>query len=199
MISSTYQQSSIPRAATLKADPENRLFGRMNRKRLEAEAIRDNVLAVAGNLDPKMGGAATRDFDSPRRTLYQMTVRSDRSGFGPLFDVADSTASVDRRTESTVAPQALFIWNDPFVLRQAKLLAERLIHEAPSDDRARITRAYELAYGRPPTPAETKLGLEFLAPPRAAGALAEVTQARVAAWEEYCVVLLCANEFIYVD
>src|SRR5437763_15978962 len=92
--SSTYQQSSRPGPATLNADPGNRLFGRMNRRRLEAEALRDALLAVAGRLDPAMGGPAYRDLATPRRTLYLMTIRSDRSSFGPLFDAADSTAIV---------------------------------------------------------------------------------------------------------
>src|SRR5262249_50048711 len=113
MLSAVYQQSSTPPAETLKADPDNRLFGRMTRQRLAAEAVRDNLLAVTGRLLGTMGGKATQDFANPRRTLYQMTVRSDRSGFGPLFDVADPTAPVDRRTISTVAPQALFLMNHP--------------------------------------------------------------------------------------
>ena len=88
----------------------------MNRRRLESEAIRDSLLAVAGRLDPTMGGPSYRDFNVPRRTLYLMTIRSDRSSFGPLFDAADSTAMVDTRVVSTVAPQALFLLNNPFVL-----------------------------------------------------------------------------------
>src|SRR5262249_1384105 len=67
MITSAYQQSSIPTEETLQADPENRLFGRMNRRRLDAEEIRDSLLAVSGRLDRRMGGRATRDFDWPRR------------------------------------------------------------------------------------------------------------------------------------
>ena len=73
-----------------------------------------------------------------------MTIRSDRSGFGPLFDTADSTAPVDRRTVSTVAPQALFLMNNPFILEQTKALAKR-ITDGDKDDRARIQRAYHAA------------------------------------------------------
>ncbi len=109
MLSSTYQQSSTGDSAAEKADPDNRLVGRFNRQRLEAEAIRDTLLAVSGKLDRTMGGVSTRDFSSPRRTLYIMSVRSDRSGYAPLFDTADPTSSVDRRVISTVAPQALFL------------------------------------------------------------------------------------------
>jgi hypothetical protein len=187
MLSATYQQVSEPDAEVLKADPDNRLFGRMNRHRLEAEAIRDSLLAVSGRLDPSLGGKATRDFNSPRRTLYQMTVRSDRSGFGPLFDVADSTAPADHRNVSTVAPQALFLMNHPFAKEEAKALAHR-ISSGKGDDAQKIGRAYVLLYGRPATAEEEKIGLALLGP-----------AANETAWAEYCQVLLCANEFVYVD
>ena len=188
MLSATYQQASDADDATRKADPDNRLFGRMNRRRLEAEAVRDNLLAVAGRLDLKRGGPAVREFNTPRRTLYIMTVRSDRSGFGPLFDSADSTAPVDRRTISTVAPQALFLLNHPFALEQTKALAKRIQSEAKEDEE-RIGRVYQLLYGRPPLPEETRIGLTFL----------QRKKEKERAWEEYCHVLVCANEFIYVD
>ncbi len=187
MLSATYQQPSEPDEATLKADPDNRLFGRMNRRRLEAEEVRDNLLAVSGRLDPSLGGKATRDFNSPRRTLYQMTVRSDRSGFGPLFDVADPTAPADHRNVSTVAPQALFLMNHPFAKEQAKALAQR-IAAGKGSDAEKVGRAYVLLYGRPPTAEEVQIGLDLLGP-----------AANEAAWAEYCQVLLCANEFVYVD
>jgi hypothetical protein len=187
MLSATYQQASEPDEETPKVDPDNRLLGRMNRRRLEAEEVRDNLLAVAGRLDPSLGGPATRDFNSPRRTLYQMTVRSDRSGFGPLFDVADPTAPADHRNVSTVAPQALFLMNHPFAKEQAKVLARRIIAGTGSDA-GRIGRAYVLLYGRPPTEEEVKIGLALLG-----------SAANEAAWAEYCQVLLCANEFVYID
>jgi hypothetical protein len=188
MLSRVYQQASTPEPETLKADPDNLLFGRMNRRRLEAEAVRDNLLAVAGRLDHQPGGKAVRDFNSPRRTLYQMTVRSDRSGFGPLFDVADPTAIVDRRTVSTVAPQALFLLNHPFVLEQARTVAGRIRAEK-SDDTQRLETLYMRLYGRPPSADEARIGKEFLSRSGPAEK----------AWEEYCQILLCANEFIYVD
>src|SRR5207248_1530009 len=167
-----------------------RLFGRMNRQRLEAELIRDNLLAVAGQLDFTMGGKATRDFNSSRRSLYQMTIRSDRSGFGPLFDMADSDAPVATRTVSTVAPQALFLLNHPFVLQQKTALARRILQDPRNpDNKTRITHAYELLYGRPPAEEEMAIGLDFLAQQGSAND----------AWEAYSEILLCANEFIYVD
>jgi hypothetical protein len=187
MLSAAYQQASEPDEEALKADPDNRLFGRMNRRRLEAEEVRDSLLAAAGRLDLSPGGKATQDFNSPRRTLYQMTVRSDRSGFGPLFDVADPTAPADHRNVSTVAPQALFLMNHPFAKEQAKALAQRLAAGGGSDA-DRIGRAYVLLYGRPPSEEEVKIGLALLR-----------SGTGEAAWAEYCQVLLCANEFVYVD
>jgi hypothetical protein len=192
LLSATYQQSSEPTVEALKLDADNRCFGRMNRHRLEAEVVRDSLLAVAGKLDLKQGGPATGDFNVPRRTLYQMTVRSDRSGFGPLFDVADSTAIVPKRVVSTVAPQALFLLNHPFVIEQTKALTKRLM-TLTKDDKSRIEKAYLLMYGRLPAEQESKVGLDFLAQITKPGVAAE------AAWNEYCQILLCANEFIYVD
>ncbi len=188
MLSSVYQQSSEAEPETTKNDPDNLLFGRMNRRRLEAEALRDSILAASGRLEPTMGGPALRDFNMPRRTLYLMTIRSDRSGFGPLFDAADSTAPVDKRTISTVAPQALFLLNNPFVLAQTRALAKRIV-AAEKDEGARIDYAYRLLYGRAPTTAEVKIGEDFL---KRVGSGEQ-------AWQEYGEVLLCANEFIYVD
>jgi hypothetical protein len=191
--SAAYQQSSEPSAETLKRDADNRLISRMNRRRLEAEAIRDNLLAVADRLELKMGGPSTRDLASPRRTLYIMTIRSDKSGFGPLFDAADPESSVDRRTISTVAPQALFLLNDPFVVEQTKAFTKRLLGEKALDDAERIGTAYQLLYGRLPTVEERAIGEVFLRTSAERGEKAE------AAWQAYCQVLLCANEFVYVD
>jgi hypothetical protein len=188
LLSAAYQQSSEAMVETWKNDPDNLLFGRMNRRRLEAEALRDSILAVSGRLDRTMGGPAVRDFAVPRRTLYLMTIRSDRSGFGPLFDAADPTAPVDKRTVSTVAPQALFLLNNPFVLAQTQALAKRFL-DMGKDDEARINRAYHLLYGRPPTTEESTVGRVFL---RRAGGGEQ-------AWQEYAEILLCANEFVYVD
>jgi hypothetical protein len=190
--SQTYRQSSIDASQSRKVDPENRLLARMERKRLEAEAVRDSLLAVAGKLDPGLGGPSTRDFNSPRRTIYQMTIRSDRSSFGPLFDAADSTAMVDRRVVSTVAPQALFLMNHPFVLEQARALGGRLQKEAPNDE-DRIKRAYELLYARPPTADELTIGRELIE------AMTRTENSLERAWTAYAQVLLCANEFLYID
>jgi hypothetical protein len=189
LLSATYQQSASADPATRAADPDNRLWGRFPRRRLEAEAIRDSLLAVSGSLDLKVrGGPSVRDFNAPRRTLYLTTIRSDRTGFGPLFDAADPTAPVDRRTVSTVAPQALFLMNHPFVKAQAKGFAGRVL-SAGGNDAEKLDRAHRLAFGRPPTDPERELGLEFV---KAGGGSRE-------AWEAWCHLLIRANEFITVE
>jgi hypothetical protein len=181
LLSATYQQSSVPDPATRAADPDNRLLGRMPRRRLDAEEIRDAMLAVSGGLDRAMGGKSVRDVNSPRRALYLMTVRSDRSTFRELFDAADPTAVIDRRGESTVAPQALWLLNHPFAAARAKALADRA---AKVDEDGRIDWLYRTLYARPPTAKEAEIG-------RAA--------VERIGWEGYAQVLLCANEFVYVD
>jgi hypothetical protein len=193
MLSAAYQQSSIPQPATLKADPDTLLFGRMIRHRMESESLRDSLLSVAGKLDLTMGGPAIRDLNTLRRTLYVMTIRSDRATYQFLFDAADPSAIVEKRIDSTVAPQALFLLNNPLVQDQIKALAQRVAKEAPPDDKGRIKWLYQLLYGRPANKEEIKLGERALSLARAG------TREKDAAWEEYCQVLICANEFLYVD
>ena len=191
MLSSTYQQSSIGDPHTVAADPENNLLGRMNRRRLEVEALRDALLTAAGRLDMAAGGPAAPDPMTPRRTIYIQTVRSDGANFRKLFDGADPTAIVAMRGESTVAPQSLYLLNDQFVLTQSRAIAERLIAQDPGDDRQRISRLYEWLYARPPANQELAIGLEFLMGLGGAG--------KIQAWQAYAQVLVCANEFIYLD
>ncbi len=191
MLSSTYQQGATVSPETLARDPENRRFGRMSRRRLEAEAIRDSMLAVAGRLDPTPGGPAFQDASVPRRTLYLMSVRtgSAAGALRSLLDAPDCSAIAEKRVVSTVAPQALFFLNDAFVWEQARALAARVAREAPDEaPAARIRRLYRLALGRLPAHGEMAVGLEMISGPDPARGL-----------ERYCHVLLCTNEFIYVD
>jgi hypothetical protein len=152
--------------------------------------LRDALLAATDKLDPKLGGPSYKELETPRRTLYLMTVRSDKSNYRALFDAADPAAIVEKRIESTVAPQSLFLLNSPFALTQTKALAELALKQPNVDDTGRIDWLYRRLYARPPKPEEAALGLEVV---RNAGPDA------AAAWEQYCQVLLCANEFIYVD
>ncbi|HTU27463.1 MAG TPA: DUF1553 domain-containing protein, partial [Pirellulales bacterium] len=199
--SAVYLQSSRVPVEVATADPENRLWGRMNRRRLEAEAIRDTLLSASGQLDRTVGGPVVRKLDdyavSRRRALYLMTNRSDKTNFRFLFDGADPEGVVDQRSISTVAPQALYILNNPLVMAQTTALVERLLRESPAGDSERIERAYELLFGRRPAAEERELGLVFLT--RVAERKPAGEDGARFAWEAYCQSLLCANELIYVD
>src|SRR5207248_373946 len=138
-----------------------------------------------------------RDLSTNRRTLYVMTVRSDRSTYQALFDAADPAAIVEKRLDSTVSPQALFLLNHPFALSQTKVLADLLLKKGPSENVGRIDWVYRRLYGRPANPQEKQIGLAALG--KALAVDADRKSATAEAWERYCQVLLCANEFIYVD
>src|SRR5262249_49333617 len=124
---------------------------------------------------------AFQDIAVPRRTLYMMSVRTGEksSGFGALFDRPDPSSIVEKRGVSTVAPQALFMLNDPFVAAQAAALAERVVPETPvGDNEARIRRLYAIVLGRLPTQPELNIDLPL---------------------QRYCHMILCTNEFMYLD
>lgn len=186
MNSAAYQQSSSGGIE----DPDNLFFARMNRRRLTAEEIRDALLNVAGQLDFTMGGPATNDINIKRRTLYVMTIRSDKSNYRSLFDAPDAQTIAEKRIDSTVAPQALFLLNSPFALAQAKALAERVMKIRVGDDAARIDWLYTLLYARKSRPQEIEMGLKMVTRDKKEPAVA---------WQRYCQALFCANEFIFVD
>jgi hypothetical protein len=175
-------------------DPDNRLLWRQNRRRLDAEQLRDSLLAAAGQLgrDTTLAaGPATADLSAPRRTIYLLAVRSDTSNFRTLFDAADPTTSIHARNESTVAPQALFMLNHSFALAMTEALTKRLLREGPREDEKRIAWLYERLFARPASPRELAIGLRIVREHASADA--------AAAWRQYVQVLLCANEFVYVD
>jgi len=190
MLSAVYQRASaVSRQAA--RDPENRWLARFSARRLEAEAIRDAMLFVCGKLDIAPGGLAGTEAGATRRSLYVQTARWDRSNFATLFDAANPDASVEKRTVSTVAPQALFMINHDFVQNQAGHLAGRLLREAPGDAAARIDRAYELLFSRPARAEELEIARNLIA--QIGGPETET------AWRDFAHVLLCSNEFVYVD
>ena len=204
--SAAYQQSA---GRPVDADPENRLLGRWPRPRLDAEQVRDALLAVGGNLDVTAGGSVMEvmnrtyatggnappdvvkrmHYDRPRRSVYLPVVRNAVYDLFAAFDFPEPGTVTGKRDATTVAPQALFLMNSPFVREQGKKLAERV--SAAGDDAARVRLAYELAYSRPPTDAEVAAAVAFVE--RDAAALG-----RPAAWARLCHALLAANEFLYV-
>ena len=172
-------------------DPHNRLLSRMPRRRLEAEAIRDSLLVVSGLLDPAPGGPGFLAVDVPRRSLYLMSVRTGAktADFNSLFDGADGGGIIERRGQSIVAPQALFLLNDVWLDQVSAALAARLMRETPaSNDEDRIRLLYEIALGRNPTSMEVEIGLQLVS-----------DASEGISWDRYCRLILCSNEFIYVD
>jgi hypothetical protein len=216
VLSRTYRMSSRADAEALRVDPENAYLWRFPRRRLEAEAIRDALLAVAGTLDPTPGGphpfppqntwSFTQHkpfiavYETAKRSVYVMTQRIRRHPFLALFDGPDTNASTAVRTVSTTPLQGLYMLNAPFVHEQARAFAERLRRERAGEDE-RIERAYHLAFGRPPSSKEREVGRSYLAAARARLAAAGMTEDRrdTEAWESYARVLFRLNEFIYVD
>jgi hypothetical protein len=192
MISEAYQRSSHPTAVLLEADPENQLWGRMDRRRLEAEELHDGLLALAGRLDERRGGPAESDPSSPRRLIYLASSRGDRSDFGSVFDRANPALHVERRTASTVAPQALYLMNHPWALEQARGLARREDSATERDPARRIARLYQRVFGRPASAEEIDLGRTLLTP-------SPPGTDPQAAWDRYAQALLLTNEFLFVD
>ena len=191
MLSAAYRRSSVVARDQLSRDPENRWLGRFSPRRLDAEEVRDALLFVSGQLDRTPGGPAADGIDSKRRSLYVQTARWDRSSFAMLFDAANPDASTEKRTVSTVAPQALLFLNHPFVFTQARRLAERLAAEAPGDEDVRIELAYLLLFGRSARPEEKTICREYLRRGRDPKGEAD--------WPGLAHLLLCSNEFVYAD
>ena len=215
MLSSTYQMGTAYHAAAAAKDPENRLLWRFERRRLEAEQVRDAVLAVGGQLDLSMYGQLLPDkargyvtgtgskqgtYDFNRRSVYLPVLRSAVYQVFQAFDFADPSVLSGKRATTTVAPQALFMMNGKIVLQQSRHLAETLLERDDVDDAGRLRLAYERVLGRPPTAAETDRDLAFLARYQAALGADSVKpeQGRLRAWQGVCRVLLASNEFIYV-
>jgi hypothetical protein len=193
VLSAAYRQSSTDDAATLAADPENQLLGRMNRRRLSVEAWRDAVLSAAGRLERTVGGPSINPQDpaSRRRTVYSAVSRLELNRMLAMFDFPDPNVHADRRAETTTPLQKMFVLNSPFMVAQSEALADRLRAEAATDadERRLMERAYRLLYGRPPAEAEVRLGLAYLG----AG------DDRATRWRQYAHALLAANEMLFID
>jgi mono/diheme cytochrome c family protein len=204
MTSATYRQASGANPAAEAIDADNRLLWRANRRKLEAEAVRDSVLAVSGKLDLTMGGPSFQDFviDQPahsphyeyklhdpadpkaqRRSIYRWIVRSQPQPFLTTLDCADPSMSVEKRNESVSALQALALMNNALMLRGAQDLAARLEHESNTLE-AQLARGYQLAFSRSPSAPE---------------ATAVAGYAREHGLANACRVILNLNEFVFVD
>jgi mono/diheme cytochrome c family protein len=203
--SATYRQASASREDCAASDADNQYLWRQNRRKIEAEAVRDAVLVASGTLDLTMGGPGWQDFriehpqHSPhyrydladpedkktwRRGVYRFVVRSQTQPFMTCLDCADPSMRVEKRNESISALQALALLNNGFMVVQARQLADRVVRDAGDDPAAQVKRAFELAVGRDPDAEETV-------------ALVEVAKAHGLA--NVCRAILNLNEFSFVD
>jgi hypothetical protein len=207
VLSRAYRMESVPAPEAERLDPDNRLLHRMGVRRLEAEAIRDAILAVSGRLDPAVGGPSVAPHLTPfmdgrgrptasgpldgdgRRSLYLNVRRNFLNPMFLAFDFPAPASTMGRRNVSNVPAQALTLLNDPFVVEQAHRWADRLLAEGPRAPENRIHTMYLAAFGRPPTEAERAEALAFVAgradDPRA--------------WADLGHVLFNVKEFIFLN
>ena len=246
VLSEAYQQSSAPSSgeaeAKAKIDPDDKLLWRMNRRRLDAEEIRDAVLAVSGELTEQLGGPSIKVPLEPevydtifteyepdnlwpvhpdprqhtRRSLYLVRKRNVRLPLLVAFDAPDLMGVCGARQVSVHALQSLTLMNSEFMLRQSRALAGRLFKEAGGDERAMISRLYELTLARKPRSDELRLTQSFLkgqaavireriARGEAVSKLKDLPkgpksmdEATAAAWVDLCLATMNLNEFVYV-
>jgi uncharacterized protein DUF1553 len=217
LLSSSYQMSTAFDERAAAVDPENRLLWRMSRRRLEAEEIRDSLLAISGQLDLAMGGSLlthkdrsyvasvssinTVSYDSRRRSVYLPVIRSALYEVFQAFDFVDPSVMSGQRAVTTVAPQALFMMNSKLMLDETRHLATQLLAEEKLDDAARLGLLYQRAYCRPPTAVQIARAADFLRAyeEKLAQSGVETAQRRLRAWEAICRVTLSSNEFIFLE
>ncbi len=212
--SATYQQSSQAPPGRADQDPENRLLSHFSLRRLDAEALRDSLLALSGRLDHGLGGpyvpterdgegAVVVDENRPgahRRSLYLQQRRTQVNSFLELFDAPSLVTNCTRRSTSTVPLQALALMNAPLVRLRSQELAKRLMAEAPASDDARIERLFRLAICRPPRAEELAAAQAFFKQAMAESHAEDhsVALAQVA-WTDFCQALLASSAFLYVE
>ncbi len=216
MLGNAYRMSCEADGKAHEIDPENALLSHYNRRRLDAEEIRDSILALGGSLNRSMGGphpfppVSTWGFtqhepfaavyDNNGRSVYLMTQRLKRHPFLAVFDGADGNTAVAKRPVTMVPTQALFMMNNPLVHEQSAGMARKLL-QAKSDDTGRVGLALEMALGREPSSQELARATTFLSVYREQLQLAKVPadQQELLAWAAYVRTLLCSNEFIFVE
>ncbi|HVX13152.1 MAG TPA: DUF1553 domain-containing protein [Pirellulales bacterium] len=201
VLSRAYRLAATADAAAISADPENRLLSHATRRRLDAECLRDSLLAVAGQLDRTSRGktmavGVTSDYGYEHRetcrSVYVPALRNALPEIFKVFDFADPSTVTGARTQSTTPQQALFFMNDRFVIDCARRAAARVLVEA-SDEDTRIERSYRLALGRAPTTAEAGIARQFLQSATAANA------EPIDAWAHFWQALFATLDFRYLD
>ena len=186
MLTAVYGLSDEQNEHNYSEDPDNRLLWRYNRRRLDAESLRDSLLYVSGKLDLKEDGPAVRlDKENNRRTVYAYISRRQMDPMLALFDFPNPNSTSEQRLQTTVPLQKLFFMNSPFVIEQSAALAARVAATASNDDQ-RITVTYRFVLQRAPTPEERRLAHQFIS-------------GNANSWPEYTQILLSSNEFTYLN
>ena len=209
VLSNTYQQSSTANPESVAADSENLFWHHFPRTRLDFESLRDTLLEVSGNLDRTMGGLQQDLLDptTNRRTVYSYFDRTEPAGIFRTFDHPSPNATAPERFETIVPQQALFLMNSPFIIRQAKFLADRIGLEAGEDVESQIGEYYKVVFQRNATKEEIQIGVEFISNAEAFTASSVVVKSTedseakepLSGWELYAQALLLSNELIFVD
>ncbi len=194
LLSATYRQSSRHSQVHASKDPENRLLWRANRRRLDAESLRDSILAIAGTLSPRVGGASVDlSKDESRRSVYGQVKRSKLDNMLVLFDFPDPSLSSQQRAVTNVPSQKLFFLNSDLVWNQAGILADRVNKRGSPVDDQTINQAYRLIFGREVSAEESKLAMNFMNDGHAHDGQPSNTL------QQYLQTLLSSNEFLFVD
>jgi Protein of unknown function (DUF1553)/Protein of unknown function (DUF1549) len=199
MTSAAYMQSGAFDTADSKLDPENLWLWRREPQRLEAELIRDNMLAASGTLDRTQFGPGTLDEGHTRRSIYFMIKRSKLVPMMQLFDQPEPLVSVGGRPSTTIAPQALAILNSPHIRGYAQNFAQRLMPAYEQSPAEAVKQGYLTAIGRLPDELETSSTIEFLAAQEKSYSAAGKPEPRKLALADFCQVLFGLNEFVYVE
>jgi hypothetical protein len=210
MLSSAYRMSSDVTAAKRGKDPDNRLLSRFSLRRMTVEEIRDSLLQLDGSIDLTMGGTlqtgdgTDNEFsdarkslhpdNSKRRTVYLPLRRSNLATLLTLFDFGDGTTSTETRSETNIAPQALFMMNSKFVEERSRSVAQRLL-QTESTDAERVDRAWWIILAREPGSDERSAALNYI---REFPAKSGNDDVRLLSWSSFCRALISSNDFIYI-
>ncbi len=199
LTSATYFQDSSRDESKLRVDPDNRLWWRRLPHRLEGEVIRDALLTVAGELDERPFGPGTLDEASKRRSIYFTVKRSKLIPMLHVFDAPDALGGIGERPTTTIAPQALLLMNNPHVRGYAHRFAQRLVADSGTRLEDAVALGYRIALARSPSPEELADALAFVKQQRISHRNSGHANEHELALADFCQVLFCLNEFVYVD
>jgi hypothetical protein len=199
MTSETFQRESAFSENAARIDPENKLLWRFTPRRLEAEAIRDSILAVSGQLDRTMFGSGTLNPRQKRRSIYFTVKRSLLNPMLSLYDAPETLTTAGRRNSTTTAPQALLLINSPYIRELAQAFAVRISPKSDDDLSTIVSNAYRLALNREPSNNELQAAMQFIERQQKGYEQSNTANAKSAAIADFAQAVFLISEFIYVD